>query len=401
MGLAKKIKNGACKIVLEKAEEARIAAFSAYKSLGLNVPQFSRPALATTFGSPHQKEATTSSPGNDTTSNFVIAEHVEHATKQSLEGTVMSVNGMKLSKASDIGIVTSTEVNSVGDMRHKFGSDNSVAPIEGSVTLQGELSNTFDHTENVDTIPIQLQKFGDGTMINEKNFDPGMRKLHSKIFLSSGHKISDCEKGPIHAINTPGGFDSFLDLWDTATEFCFDIHYNKRSEANSVVSFELHGLAICWENSAVYYVNIPKDLLWSDKERKDCLRLSATGHKDDMLNLDHWLEVVRARWNKICGIMGKKDVRKFTWNLKVQIQALRRPAVSLQKLDCQKLEAENVGFEIIDSSFLLLTPIHVRDGIDMCIAAWILWPDEERSSNPNLEKVIKRNISSNTLFVKI
>jgi DNA polymerase theta len=24
----------------------------------------------------------------------------------------------------------------------------------------------------------------------------------------------------------------------------------------------------------------------------------------------------------------------------------------------------------------------------MCIVAWILWPDEERSSNPNLEKVI-------------
>ncbi|GKG00408.1 hypothetical protein Tco_0302098, partial [Tanacetum coccineum] len=33
-GVAKKIKNGACKIVLEKAEEARDAAFSAFKALG-------------------------------------------------------------------------------------------------------------------------------------------------------------------------------------------------------------------------------------------------------------------------------------------------------------------------------------------------------------------------------
>ncbi|KAF3446459.1 hypothetical protein FNV43_RR11638 [Rhamnella rubrinervis] len=395
VGLAKKIKNGARKMVLEKAEEARIAAFSAYKSLGLNVPLFSRPALTTPIGGPHQKEATTSSRVNNTTSKFVSVEHVEHATKQSLEGTVhsdkvLSVNGMKLTKASDIGIVTS-----VGDMRHKFGSDNSVVPVEGSVTLQGELSDTFGHKENVDrTIPIQILKFGDRAMIDDKNFDPGMRKMQSRENLSSGHKISDCEKGPIHAINTPGGFDSFLDLWDTATEFCFDIHYNKRSEVNSVVSFELHGLAICWENSPVYYVNICKDLLWSDKERKDCLSLSAIGHKDDMLNLDHWLEVVRHRWNKIRGVMGKKDVRKFTWNLKVQIQALRSPAISLKKLDCQKLEAENMGFEIIDSSFLLLTPIHVRDGIDMCIAAWILWPDEERSSNPNLEKEVKKRLSS-------
>ncbi|GJX17293.1 hypothetical protein Tco_0218125 [Tanacetum coccineum] len=34
------IKNGACKIVLEKAEEARDATFSAFKALGVDVPRF-------------------------------------------------------------------------------------------------------------------------------------------------------------------------------------------------------------------------------------------------------------------------------------------------------------------------------------------------------------------------
>ncbi|KAB2617879.1 activating signal cointegrator 1 complex subunit 3-like [Pyrus ussuriensis x Pyrus communis] len=42
-----------------------------------------------------------------------------------------------------------------------------------------------------------------------------------------------------------------------------------------------------------------------------------------------------------------------------------------------------------DSSFLLLPPVHIKDGIDMCIVAWVFWPDEERSSNPNLEKLRK------------
>lgn len=45
LGVAKKIKNGARKIVLDKAEEARVAAFSAFKSLGLDIPEFSRPLL--------------------------------------------------------------------------------------------------------------------------------------------------------------------------------------------------------------------------------------------------------------------------------------------------------------------------------------------------------------------
>nr|CAB3461938.1 unnamed protein product [Digitaria exilis] len=51
-GIAKKIKNGARKIVLEEAEAARVAAFSAFKSLGLEVPQFTAPPLPAIEDSP-------------------------------------------------------------------------------------------------------------------------------------------------------------------------------------------------------------------------------------------------------------------------------------------------------------------------------------------------------------
>ncbi|KAE9466874.1 hypothetical protein C3L33_01220, partial [Rhododendron williamsianum] len=84
----------------------------------------------------------------------------------------------------------------------------------------------------------------------------------------------------------------------------------------------------------------------------------------------HRFEFAMQRWNRIVMIMGRKDVKKFTWNLKVQIQVFKVPAVSIQRL------------------------VFVRDGLDMCIVAWILWPDKERSSNSNLEKEVKKRLSS-------
>ncbi|KAF5948402.1 hypothetical protein HYC85_014359 [Camellia sinensis] len=56
LGVAKKIKNGARKIVLDKAEEARVATFIAFKSLGLDVPQLPQPVLKAA-GDATQKEA--------------------------------------------------------------------------------------------------------------------------------------------------------------------------------------------------------------------------------------------------------------------------------------------------------------------------------------------------------
>ncbi|KAL5558793.1 hypothetical protein UlMin_035004 [Ulmus minor] len=383
MGVAKKIKNGARKIVLEKAEEARHAAFSAFKSLGLDVPQFSRPASSSGGGNPSRERAAAASSGNDATSSFINLEHLEHAAKSILEETthsdkVVPVSGKKLTTL-DSSLVASAKVNTTGVMQHKFGAGNSV-----TITCHSKSANTTHQT--------RLQNQDERTLIGNKAIDPQMGKQHSSAGLSSGCKVSSCEKGPISAINTSGGFDSFLDLWSKTSEFFFDVHYSKRSEVNSTIPFEIHGIAIGWENSAVYYVNIPKDLLLSVNKTNDGLHLNASGDKNNLP--DDCLEMVKHRWDRIRGIMGKSGVRKYTWNFKVQIQALRSPAVSVQKFGCQKLAVENTGFEIRDNSFLLLTPIHIQDGIDMCIVAWVLWPDEERSSSPNLEKEVKKRLSS-------
>nr|GEX05079.1 helicase and polymerase-containing protein TEBICHI [Tanacetum cinerariifolium] len=61
--------------------------------------------------------------------------------------------------------------------------------------------------------------------------------------LHVGNKERNSKKGPMSVVNTPGGFDSFLNMWDIVNKFFFDIHYNKQSELHTIAPFELQGIA--------------------------------------------------------------------------------------------------------------------------------------------------------------
>lgn len=390
LGVAKKIKNGARKIVLDKAEEARVAAFSAFKSLGLDVPEFAQPLLLTAAGNAARKEVTTSS-GEETTSSIVL-EHEKHiSAKSSFKGTEYTDKATsdiedKLIKPSDAGLAIPTAAYSAGTK-----NDTKISALvgEGSDTLNYELNTTVDHTDNAETaVSFQLAGTRDENRLHIEYLDhvrPDQYERENRIL---GNKDNASEKGPVNAVNTLGGFESFLDLWDTSREFFFDIHFNKRSEVNSLAPFEIHGIAICWENSPVHYVNLPKDLFWSENEISNCFAENISGYNKNGLAPKQLLELAKRRWDKICKIMGKKDVKKFGWNLKVQIQVLKNPAFSIQRFGILNLAVKTMGLELIDNSYYTFSPIHVKGGVDICIVAWILWPDEERSSNPNLEKVI-------------
>ncbi|KAL0330327.1 UNVERIFIED_CONTAM: Helicase and polymerase-containing protein TEBICHI [Sesamum radiatum] len=288
MGVAKKIKNGARKIVLDKAEEARVAAFSAFKSLGLDVPQ------------------------------IVVHYYVL-----------------------------------LLDLRKNQHS------------LQGRSPQSNEHLVHV-----------------------GQQQPKRKNICTGSIQIA-FEKGPVNVMSIPGGLESFLDLWDATKEFFFDIHFTKKSELNSIAPFEIHGIAICWENTPVYYLNIPKDIFRCCSQGNE----HATGSKD-VIPPKLQVEIAKKRWSRIGIIMGKKDVRKFTWNLKVQIQALKNPAVAIHKFSNLHGGIKSLGLDLIDNSYFMFSPIHMRFAIDMCVVAWILAPDEERSSYPNLEKEVKRRLSS-------
>nr|KYP53975.1 hypothetical protein KK1_000141 [Cajanus cajan] len=217
-GVAKKIKNGARKIVLDKAEEARNAAFSAFKSLGYDVPQFAPPILSTAARDSIRQEAgsTSGSETTDTSPSFVDANGINNSNKFAL--------------------------NKEREDLIKLSVNGALASVEGK-SSSGMIYVT--------ALSVQLQKPND---------------------KSGAH---DGQKGPINAVSSPGGLDSFLDLWDTMPEFYFDIHYMKRLELHSVAPFEIHGIAVCWENSPVYYINLPRDILLSDNRKDGCLSMSA------------------------------------------------------------------------------------------------------------------------------
>lgn len=409
MGVAKKIKNGARKIVLEKAEEARIAAFSAFKSLGLNVPQFSRPILSTaTENSTGEEEAATTAPRNDKSSSFIFPAPMEHSDKPSLEANQISKKvdlesaGEKLLETSDNELSALVEGGSITELQQKFDAENPPVPFVGPGTGGVEFNVNASEIKIPDTtLSVQLGKNAIGTITSNRDLDLEVQDQPNRDPCLV-NKDRACNKGPINAINASGGFDCFLDRWEATHEFYFDIHYDKHSEANSGVLFEIHGLAVCWENSPVYYVNLPKDL-WSDHRRKDRFLIYGSSDKN-VLTPEHQLEMIKQRWKRIGEIMEKRDVRKFTWNMKVQIQVLKHAAVSIQRFGGHNLVGTSLGLEIVGSSFLLLSPVHLKDGIDMCIVSWILWPDDERSSNPNLEKVIFVSInkfSNETSFCKL
>ncbi|KAL8537172.1 hypothetical protein ACS0TY_012379 [Phlomoides rotata] len=361
LGVAKKIKNGARKIVLEKAEEARVAAFSAFKSLGLDIAQFSQPLMAP------QKEATSSS-GEESTSSIAFLQH----SKTILDSPLLEDRHAEGEKAID--------PPPAGSVKAKYG-----------VTTQGEMpmeklgfpnhqSNTIDYNTK-GSAPHPLTYAGD--VENQLNRHGGEHQAENENKL---------EKGPVNAVSIPGGLGSFFDLWSAKTEFFFDIHFTKKSEFNNIAPFEIHGIAICWENSPVYYLNIPKDLYRHVSKGND----NSLGVKD-ILTPHLQVEMAKKRWERIGAIMGRNDVKKFTWNLKVQIEVFKRPAVSVHKFSSPHGGIKSLGLDLIDNSYFMFTSVQVRNAIDMSIVAWILSPDEEKSSCPNLDKEVKKRLSTDAV----
>ncbi|KAK4388861.1 Helicase and polymerase-containing protein TEBICHI [Sesamum angolense] len=373
MGVAKKIKNGARKIVLDKAEEARVAAFSAFKSLGLDVPQIGHPLLCVATGS--QKESAFS-PGEESTSNNAVSRHSNHMLNEPSSEDRREITGL----------ISET----------KEGNTKSEILVEKPVLLE-EWANTLNNKPSITANCIgtnrstshPLTDVGDiRSQSNEHLVHVGQQQPKRKNICAGSIQIS-FEKGPVNVMSIPGGLESFLDLWDATKEFFFDIHFTKKSELNSIAPFEIHGIAICWENTPVYYLNIPKDIFRCCSQGNE----HATGSKD-VTPPKLQVEIAKKRWSRIGIIMGKKDVRKFTWNLKVQIQVLKNPAVAIHKFSNLHGGIKSLGLDLIDNSYFMFSPIHMRFAIDMCVVAWILAPDEERSSYPNLEKEVKRRLSS-------
>ncbi|XP_020246250.1 helicase and polymerase-containing protein TEBICHI isoform X2 [Asparagus officinalis] len=387
MGVAKKIKNGARKIVLDQAEEARIAAFSAFKSLGVEIPKMSRPLLAGAAGdSPPRGDDTADenpqvAPSIADNGRYMVPNDRSNEVKR--EEFTMSMK-VKATKG----------VSSVGGERDTCNSpvDRSlVAPSSTTTFPPDNLHNIVKKTSQA-TCSMKASAGFTDKLLDKKLAFGYMKSDNGRQNESdySNNKVND--QGPTNASNYPGGFDSFLDHWESEKEFYFDLHFSNRSALNSQFLFEVFGLAICWENSPVYYINLSKDLASSAKQTTShaTSKSSAIDH-----NICEVWDFARNRWNRIAKIMSRNGVRKVTWNLKSQIQVLKFPCISSQRLGRLTVNhTELNSMKLVDGSFVSLPPISVHGGIDTCLVAWILWPDEESKYSPNLEKVVKKRLSS-------
>ncbi|KAG8048419.1 hypothetical protein GUJ93_ZPchr0009g1479 [Zizania palustris] len=328
LGIAKKIKNGARKIVLEEAEAASVAAFSAFKSLGLQVPQFTTPLLPTVDEPPTLDRMVSLARDQDKCCEAVLG--------------IYTTDDRNI--CFNYGAQSASRDNNLGNNMHPGSSI--------------QMTENTRITNNVNITTVQ-----EATPLSTEIIDK-----------SSSRNVAD--KGPVNAYSFPGGFDNFLDQWSTVSEFFFDLHYVKRSIKSSSTFFEVLGVAVCWENSPVYYCSFPKDLM-------------APGNNN---SIEMWGELMR-RWNRLIEIMQQNNVKKMTWNLKIQIQALKYPCLSCQRLSRHHLDYKMLkNVEVMDNLYVLLPQISVHSGLDICLVAWVLWPDEESKTVPNLEKLVKRRL---------
>ncbi|KNA12473.1 hypothetical protein SOVF_125610 [Spinacia oleracea] len=375
LGIAKKIKNGARKIVLDKAEEARAAAFSAFQSLGLNVPQLSHPVLLPASGDLIDTDAVTHSSGENSTSSSS-----DHKRKH-ISTELVERRGNECAPNSDVGrpakkLVTGLEISA---------EKKAVNSFPGVLAIRASSTSDKDFVPVKGTTPIpclgQNETMPCVGVMNEED-----RKWEKNNVCSGSNKQRSNDKGPINVISA-SSLDALLDVLESVGDFYFDIHFNKKSEVNSMVAYEVLGLAICWENSPVYYVNLTKILQNSNVD--SCNNSGQVNSIDaNILSVPENL-----RWMRIGRLLGRMDVRKFTWNLKHQIMVLKNAVLSLNKNSLSQT-LKSTAIELVDGSFFRLPKVILQNGIDICIVAWILWPDEARSSNPSLEKEVKKRLTS-------
>ncbi|KAL6006246.1 hypothetical protein ACLOJK_040292 [Asimina triloba] len=385
LGVAKKIKNGARKIVLDQAEEARAAAFSAFKSLGVIVPQLSQPLLPNTIGKSIAKQHVDSMqegglhPSSESSSHFTNKEPRSDAPfNPKISEEEVSTKLQDLSQH-----------DRTGKLNYEADSNMNIEEVNTTGTMQFD---SKDYTNGTLGEGSAIPHFPDRHLDDEEH---GVNRGRIVSHLTDG---SNTGKGPVSTGHVPGGIDSFLDLLEAINEFFFDVQYTRKSKQNSPVQFEIHGIAICWEGSPVYYINLSKDLVSSDKinsigNSNDSFGTAAEDSTQLSAPIYLW-ERAKYRWNRITRIMEQVNVRKVTWNLKIQLQVFKDPFIRVHRLGKLSTEdKEKIGIKERDDCCLMLPSFSIRSGVDMCVVAWILWPDEESSSIPNLDKEVKKRLS--------
>ncbi|BBN13748.1 DNA polymerase theta [Marchantia polymorpha subsp. ruderalis] len=394
-GLARKIKYGAQRIVVDRAEEARIAAFSAMRALGVDVPSLSVPV----------KMVAPSNVDEDEVRDEAETErsHPPPQVQPVADGDQGNGNLQISGSVSVVGAQT---------LRRDGIGSQLAAPVDVDLSIKKMLAQDNKEKEGTcidmeDTISIKK------TMLSTANVEPVIQKFKETVFMDassrpfggadifkerSPKKASDEPQiatgkvlsGPVDVDKMDGGFDRFFQTWLGVEEFVFDLNYKNHSTDSLEEEFEIVGIAICWEGSPVYYVHL------SDIVPNNSLNDGTSAfQRGETTKIGMQTEMHMIRWDKVGSMLCRNSLRKITWNLKDQFRALQSPVVSAAAEKVDSLRVATVfGNKLGDCEFFKMPPLKLLEPyFDVRIAAWLLWPDEESSHTLTLEQEVKKRLS--------
>lgn len=195
--------------------------------------------------------------------------------------------------------------------------------ISGSAADELILENT-EHKQLLLGEPCQgMLKCEDGGPNNDAFFSGSLiaAQLQRAADVTMDDQLIVPTRGPIDVDKLVGGFEEFLMRWRGVDEFAFDFHFETQNSGVPEV-FEMMGVAICWKDSPVYYVNfLPVKVSAHGTTRNSSDEKTAVRETESALNES------QTRWRHVGAMLSKTAVRKISWDLKVQIQALNRPGL--------------------------------------------------------------------------
>lgn len=379
MGVARKIKNGARRIALDRAEEARVAAFAAYEALGVKVPI----GLATTIVPATHDEAAEASAYTST--NLVEGPNINDVVR-------FTEVPLRIQQSEPTGSIAANQRTS-----NEPGSKESE-----SAQNQGSPKNDVSKEPN-----ILQQDMGIGSLsgcpqpeplksevaISDKGFlFTGSLVLEEKVAVDIvvADVVEEPTRGPVDVDNFPGGFEAFLTQWQSVDEFAFDLFHRSQSNGTLPEIFEIVGIAVCWKNSPVYYINFLALHKFPSEGPCDPMHvnlITPSGETPTSVTDDTW-NAIQTRWRKVGDMLSKSGARKIGWDIKSQLHALKSPGLFVPSL---KQAGKVDGVSDLKARELQLSPLPplkvVEPVVDIRVAAWLLWPDEESSQTISLEQV--------------
>eukprot|EP01018_Ginkgo_biloba_P001647 Gb_33083 [translate_table: standard] len=429
MGVARKIKNGARQIVLDQAEVARVAAFSAFKALGLNVPHaLSQPVGASSLLVGHVQDNDAVAPDDEMTVDKSL--HADASNSNVLSGVspvLLDTNLHTAAKGAHADGIDIFNKQRGKDIESTFINGSEGALPDEKVVGTGKylVSNNLSNEKHNERVACEDAAMICGSKVEEES-SQAIREKHlvakgneitmdEDVSMFTGFKVDQettyakqdisakethiSNKGPFDVNDISGRFDSFLKMWEVVDEFFFDLHFSDVSAQDPSLLFEIHGLAVCWRDSPVYYVNFCKGSMSTLSSDKRYLVL----HEDDKTVADinregtlfiERVDTAKERWDKVAKIMCQEGVKKVTWNLKRQIQAFKKPGISMPNTSQTKNEtSEKMESVLKGKSLMSLPSLYVGEAIDICLVSWLLWPDEESTDSPTLEQEVKKRLS--------